>query len=246
MANVAFVTSKLLNQVGIIHGWFTREGGVSEGAFDSLNIKYGMADPDDNVRENRRRALAVLGTSLERLAFIRHEHGTTLLEAKPSRADQTADATVTTDPKVVLGQGTADCPTLVVALPGRAVALIHAGWRGLHAGVIDQTIEQLTQQLDVSPGELVVGIGPLACGQHYEFGPEAIELFGKAYVTERVGRHWLDMSKLVHDQLESAGVTHIDELGICTIEDQRFFSYRRDRDENGECGRFLTAVALPK
>jgi YfiH family protein len=203
-----------------------------------------MADSDDNVAENRRRALESLGYQPDQLVFIRHEHGTKLLRAQANLVgeDQTADAAVNTHRDLVIGQGTADCPTLILSDRAKTfAALIHAGWRGLHKGVIAETVKALPVK---QPSDLVVGVGPMACGKHYEFGPEAIELFTAEYVTKRDGTHFLDMPRLVRDQLQSAGVRDIDDIGICTIEDEHFFSYRRDKDARGECGRFFTLAAL--
>lgn len=246
MDKISYVTSSLLTRAGLTHCWFTRDGGVSKGSFSTLNVKYGMSDPDSNVIENRRRAVTMLGGDLDSLSFIRHEHGTVLAHAEPGRPDQTADAVFSTDPEEIIGQGTADCPTLVVYLPDRAAALIHAGWRGLQAETIPKVMAELSRQLDTATSEFLVGIGPRACAKCYEFGPEALELFGKKYVNERDDKHYLDMPQLIADQLEAAGVRRMEDLGICTIEDRRFFSYRRDKDEQGECGRFMTAARLQK
>ena len=245
MAKTSYLTSGLLDRARIAHGWFTRSGGVSQEPFDSLNVKHGFADPGPNVEENRRRALVAMGLNKKDLVFIKHEHTGRILHAADSDRgkDIFADAAVSTEQGIILGQGTADCGTIVLAAKdNQAIGLIHASWRTLREGIVKQTAGQVASMAGVAPEKLLAAIGPLACAKCYEFGEEAEKLFDTRYVVRRADKRYVDLRAMIQDQLAAAGVEQIDDTGVCTIEDPRFFSHRRDKDKNAQCGRFLTLV----
>lgn len=248
MAEPAYLTSPKLAALGIKHGWFTRSGGVSLAEFASLNVKKGLGDPDEHVENNRRSALSVLGLSDQNLVYITHLHGDKVLIADRQMVgtDQPADAVLTDDPTLVLGQGTADCGTLILAASDRSVVgLIHASWRTLREGIIAKTFDLIQQKYAVEPDELIAAIGPAICRQCYEFGPEADELFDAKYVDKVAhnSRH-VDLKAMMHDQLREGRVRQVEDLHICTMEDPRFFSHRQ-REEPSQTGRFFTVVSLP-
>lgn len=239
MVEPVFIKSSL----GARHGWFERSGGVSEGDFASLNVKKGFADSDENVTENRRRACRVLDANPDEMVFIRHEHGDELLIAdeQTEPGDYIADATITNVPGRVLAQGTADCGTIVLSDPaGKVVGLIHASWRTLRTDLIQKTMAAIKEMTDEP---ISAALGPMACAKCYEFGDEATDLFDTKYLKTIKGRQHVDMATMIVDQLKSAGVNSIENLSVCTIEDERFFSHRRDKNADGECGRFLTLVS---
>lgn len=243
MEKPTYLTSSKLSVLGIKHGWFTRIGGVSEAPFDSMNVKKGFSDSDQNVDKNRRLALETLGLDTNKLVFIRHEHGRTVVEAhRPSAVDIEADAVVTSEHGLVLGQGTADCGTIIIAdKNNRAIGLIHASWRTLKSGIIAEAVKGLRK---LGATDLVAGLGPAICGRCYEFGPEAKGLFPARYLKPENSKYLVDLKAMMHDQLAAAGVREIDDLDICTMEDKRFFSHRRDADHQGQAGRFLTVVTF--
>jgi YfiH family protein len=183
--------------------------------------------------ENRRRAAEALSKKPSDLVWVRCVHGADLVHATPDMkgTDPKCDAIVTSQPQLVIGMGTADCGSLIVSEPNKSfAALIHAGWKGLGSGIIPQTITKLSDMFSVEPKEFIVGSGPLACGSCYEFGPEAEKLFDKRYVIHKNGTRYLDMRAMILDELHACGVRKIDDSTICTMEDERFFSYRRDND----------------
>lgn len=236
MNNVQYIQSKLLANTGIEHGWFMRFGGVSEGAYESLNGKKRMADTDENVDENRRRAVvALVGEKNVSYAHIIHNFQTNILAASTSGEFQDFDASITDSKNLVLSQTTADCGTVIIAsISGSLVAVVHGSWHTLRDDIICKTIAKMREY---SAEELVAGIGPMACKNCYEFGSEAIDIFVPQYLAKKDGTYLVDLKQMILDQLASSGVEQVDDSNICTIEDERFFSARRN---GAESGRFIT------
>jgi len=197
----------------------TRRGGVSAGRFASLNLGLLTADEPENVAENRRRVAALVGHPWERFHFGKQVHGTDVVRVNDHR-DGDGRATAKADePAIVFG---ADCVPVLLAAEG-AVAALHCGFRPLAGGIIANGIDAL-RALGAT-GPITALIGPGARGCCYEVGPEVHALF----TTGRHGNH-LDLAEVAIDQLGDAEIV---DTGICTICDERFFSYRRE----GETGR---------
>jgi len=245
---VQYLTSPLLTSAGVSHGWFMHYGGVSTGLFDSLNGKKGGGDRDENVRENRLRATSALGlpssdavevNSDFSLSHIIHEFKDRIIFANEPGDFQGYDASFTDIPQVTLSQTTADCGTLIISDSiGSIVALVHGSWHTLRAEIIKKTVAKLK---DRTESQLIAAIGPMICRDCYEFGPEAATLFQPAYVSLKSNKYYVDLKRMIQDQLLQSGVTHIDDLNICTLEDERFFSHRRNGTASG---RFLTIAKI--
>ncbi|MBX5442689.1 MAG: laccase domain-containing protein [Solirubrobacteraceae bacterium] len=203
----------------------TRRGGVSRGPFASLDL--GRTDPalerDDPaaVAENRRRAAALAGGRALRLA--RQVHGAGV--ATDEDPAEEADGQVTRRADVAATVLVADCLPVAIAAPGR-VAVLHAGWRGLAAGVLRRGVEAL------GDGPKAAAIGPGIGVCCFEVGDEVREAFA-AHPAARRGRHF-DLKLIARRELEAAGVAEIADCDLCTACDpERFFSHRRDGDETG-------------
>ncbi len=234
---VQFLTSSLLTHAGIIHGWFMRYGGVSGGLFESLNGKKGSGDTDENVDENRRRAVAAITPkdSSSQLIHIVHEFKNNILKANESGEYHGYDASITDKAGLVLSQTTADCGTVIITdTLGSTVALVHGSWHTLSAKIICDVVAELKTYTN---NELVAGIGPMICKNCYEYGPEAKKLFDSKYLTQSGKNYLVDLKQMIFDQLEESGITKVDDINVCTLEDQRFFSHRKD---GAKSGRFLT------
>jgi hypothetical protein len=208
----------------------TRHGGVSTGPYASLNLGRLTDDDPHAVQENRARLQTELGMPL---AMIRQVHGARVLRVSEARdpgssleqADGQATATRGIVP-MVLG---ADC--LPIALAGEgAAAILHAGWRGLAAGVIDEGVRAV-RELGAS-GALGAAVGPGAGGCCYEAGEEVHARFAAYGPGVSRGRN-LDLRAVARAQLERAGVERIEHVGGCTICNPDFFSHRRDRGVSG-------------
>jgi YfiH family protein len=242
---------------GIRHGFFTRNGGVSSGLFASLNCGFGSADDAGNVTENRGRVLDALGLARNRLVTCYQIHGTAVaavdavwtLDALPR-----ADAMVTRQPGIALGILTADCaPVLFADAEAGVIGAAHAGWRGALAGVLEATVQAMTE-LGASPRRLCAGVGPCIAQASYEVGPEFPAPFlaqSPAHAAffrpaPRAG-HWLfDLEGYVAGRLERLGLQRIERSGGDTAaEAERFFSYRRScLRQEPDYGRELSAIAL--
>ena len=211
----------------------TRKGGVSQGAFASLNLGRLTDDDGANVDENRRRVAAATGHPRERFLYGRQVHGAAVRRATeppgPQRPHAEEDGPATAlagHPALVF---VADCLPVLLAAPG-AVAAIHAGWRGTAAGILAEGVVALGEL--GGEGPVTALIGPGARGCCYEVGEEVHAAF--AGYDARRGERNLDLAAVVRAQLAAAGVADVHDVGLCTMcWFGLFFSHRRDRGVTG-------------
>lgn len=211
-----------------IHGLCTtRCGGVGSPPFDTFNLAMGCGDDSADVAENRSRLRRMLPGSPR---WLRQVHGSRVIHLDDWREDVEADAAWTDRPDQVACVVVADCLPILVSDGRQAacVAAIHAGWRGLAAGVIGKSIAALP----VDPARLQAWIGPRIGRHHYRVGTTVRQAFNDyATAFEPVAQHqWLaDLPKIARRQLLDASVGRVIDSQLCTVEDGRFFSHRRDR-----------------
>ena len=220
----------------------TRSGGVSRGAWRSLNLGTSCADDPAAVAENRRRLAALLPGEPR---WLKQVHGTRVIHLKQWQDGVEADAAWTDLPGQVLAIQTADClPVLLADRRSRLVAAAHAGWRGLCDGILPC----LVGALPAAAEDLYAWIGPAISQAAFEVGPEVRAAFLDAdpdlapqFVRGR-GDPWLaDLKTIAAVQLKRSGVGSVSDCGLCTHADpERFFSYRRDR----VCGRMASLIWL--
>jgi purine-nucleoside/S-methyl-5'-thioadenosine phosphorylase / adenosine deaminase len=192
----------------------TRRGGVSEGPYASLNLGLWTDDDAGRVRDNRERVRVEVGAS--RLAQGRQVHGTRVVV--DGQGIEEADGQVVSGRGVAAVVLVADCLPVALAGPER-VGVVHAGWRGLAAGVLEAGVE--------ATGAVCAAIGPGIGPCCYEVGDDVRAVFG---TSERT----LDLKAIARARLEAAGVRDIHDCGLCTSCDaERFFSHRRDRGVTG-------------
>jgi purine-nucleoside/S-methyl-5'-thioadenosine phosphorylase / adenosine deaminase len=151
------------------------------------------------------------------------------------------DAAVTNRPDLAISIRTADCyPILLADARNRAVAAVHAGWRGTATQIVRKTVEKMSAEFGTSPADVHAAIGPGIGACCYEVGPEVARYFGSSERTH------LDLASENRKQLEAAGVpsSNIEALGVCTFCDaERFFSYRRDKENPGRMTSFIQITA---
>ncbi len=220
----------------------TRRGGVSQPPFDHLNLSFGVGDDPAAVATNR----ALLATTLRLPAeprWMRQVHGTRVLEAETGPPDSEGDACVAHTPDAPCVVSVADClPVLLCAGDASAVAAAHAGWRGLAAGVIENTVAELR----VPPSDLIAWLGPAIGAPVYEVGPEVRDAFldrnrmdASAFSPSPAGRWYADLAGLARARLRRCGVRAVYGGDSCTHSDpRRFYSHRRD----GRTGRFAALI----
>jgi len=227
----------------------TRNGGVSTGRYASLNLGAAGAartsgDAPAAVAENRARVRALLPAEPVWLAQV-HGSAVHVADAPMPDAPPVADAAVTRTRNVVLAVQSADClPVLLADRDGAAIAVAHAGWRGLAAGVVDNAVRALA----VAPEHVVAWLGPAIGPDAFEVGADVRDAFVAADVRavtafhpKSPGKWWADLYALARQRLARCGVREVYGGGACTYaEPARFFSYRRD----GETGRMAALLWL--
>lgn len=269
------LSSPLLTGLQVPHGFTTRVGGVSPPPFDSLNfgnpgdLPPDRRDPAANIARNFDLVLSALGVSNpSRAASQVHQvHASDVHvidrdgpgptnDASPA-PDPKADAIVTNDPSRLIAVRVADCcPILLSTGDGRAVAAVHAGWRGAVGGVVCNAARVLIERYSASAESLVAAIGPCIGPEAFEVGPEVVDEFRRMLPPRshagciRPGagdRATIDLQEAIRVQLEELGLVpqRIDVLRRCTVNDRQpdgtptFFSHRRDR---GLTGRMIGLI----
>ena len=249
----------------------TRQGGVSAAPFDRLNLRPSRLpalsqvgastelaawDAADAVLENQRRFAAALGAAP---VWLNQLHGAEVVRLRPHHLQPgaelpRADASISTEPGIACTVLVADClPVLLCSADGQAVGAAHAGWRGLAAGVIDNTVAALCQAADCRADQLLAWLGPCIGPQAFEVGEAVLLAFGQDPLAPDVrlflpsprpdgSLRWrADLAELARRRLASLGVLQVSGGGWCTATDaSRFFSFRRD----GRTGRLAAAVAI--
>jgi polyphenol oxidase len=251
------LVSPLLSAIpGLRHAFFTRDGGVSDGVYESLNGGIGSADDPACVAENRRRMAEQLGVAPQHFLSAHQTHSPDVVVASgpwqgPSRP--LADAIVTRTEGLAVGASAADCgPILLVDPKARVIGSAHAGWKGALAGIVESTVEAM-EKLGAERSGIVAAIGPLIRQHSYEVGGEFVERFVEADAehalffipSTREGHAMFDLAGFIRMRLENAGVLMIDDTGLDTYSDERFFSYRRSvHRKEPDYGRHVHAIAL--
>lgn len=238
----------------IIHGIFTRQGGVSPAPWHSLNHSISVGDDPARVTENRIRSFEALGRSPASMHDTWLIHGTDIVHADAPRPldhpPRKADIVLTDNPEISLFMRFADCVPLLFHDPKRRViGIAHAGWMGTVKGAAEAAVRRMRERYGCKPENIVVGIGPAIGADHYEVGEEVVlkyrEKFGEdagRVIQVRDGKTYLDLWTANAIQLQKAGVEQIQVSGICTachLED--WFSHRA---EKGKTGRFGALMAL--
>lgn len=234
-----------------------RTGGVSAGGFGAadgtaigLNLGEHVGDEPDAVRENRARLQAALPGPI---CWLQQVHGITVHHADTAVSAQTpaptADAAITMRAGQVLAIMTADClPVLLADAQGRIVGAVHAGWRGLAAGVIEASVDAMRARLG-EDAELAAWLGPAIGPASFEVGRDVMDAFcdhdaqaSSAFLPGPAeGKYWADLYALARLRLATRGVTRVGGGDLCTVRDPvRFYSHRRDQ----RTGRMASVIWL--
>jgi YfiH family protein len=242
---------------GIRHAFFTRDGGVSDGIYATLNAGIGSDDVPGRVIENRARMAAALGVGQDRLVTAYQVHSpdvVTVERAWPISERPRADAIVTRIPGLAIGITTADCgPILFADETSGVIGAAHAGWRGAMTGVLEATILAM-EGCGAARARIAVALGPMIRQSNYEVGPEFVARFQAGDAanarffkpSQRAGHALFDLPGYIATRLVAAGIGRIEDVGHCTYADPvRFFSYRRSTHrKEKDYGRHLNAIVL--
>jgi len=249
--------SELLASAGIAHGFSTRQGGVSVGSYASMNLGWSVGDDPRAVEENHQRLAAAIGHERASLRLATQVHGANVLDTDVETRDRRSeppgsghDALVARREGVAVGVRTADCVPILVADPASgAVAAIHAGWRGVVAGIVPSALDLLAPDR-ASRGALVAVIGPHIRIDRFEVGDDvAAQIAGasdSSVVVRGKAKPHVDLARAIRIQLERAGLdpAKVDDVGGCTLgEPERFHSFRRDGEHSGRMLSVIVAGA---
>jgi YfiH family protein len=264
------LTSDLLSRAGFAHAFSTRVGGVSAPPFDALNLQSVQAnariaegeprDSDAFIRENHARFAEAAGLARDAVVVdVSQVHGCTVVAARDAARERVpADAITSARGGHAILIRIADCVPVLLACPRTGtVAAVHAGWRGVVAGIVPAAINAL-RSLGCAPNELLAAVGPSISVRHFEIGPEVAEELTRANlgacvaapgiygIAGREAKHHADLVLGVRLQLERAGIAraNIDAEPPCTYADRaRFHSFRRDGARSGRLAALIAPLA---
>lgn len=259
MTDLPVITSPLLDLAGVRHAFFTRQGGVSTGIYEGLNVGLGSGDAPDDVIENRRRAAAHFCLPVTRLATNYQVHSSTVAlieeEAHLGTPPSKADGLATDLPGIALGALAADCAPVLFADPiARVIGAAHAGWKGALDGVTDMTLTAMIQDFGAKIENIVAVVGPCIGPASYEVGLEFLDRFSAEDAAnvqffsagQSADKRMFDLPAFVLHRLRHAGVETCEWVGRDTcVEAELFFSNRRAfKQGEPDFGRLLSAIAL--
>lgn len=251
----------ILENTGIVeHCFTTREGGVSEGIFDSLNLSFTRGDDESAVMENYDRLAAVLDTRKEQFVCTDQTHTTNVIRVGKEdcgygvtrqKPYTDVDGLVTDEPGVVLSTFFADCvPLYFVDTVNRAIGLSHSGWRGTVGRMGQRTLEKMAAEFGTNPKDVVAAVGPSICQDCYEVSEDVADEFIKEFsghadeilINKGNGKYRLDLWKTNEIVLIEAGVKkeNIAVTNICTCcNPDVLFSHRASKGKRGNLGAFM-------
>ena len=250
----------LSKDTGVLNAFTTREGGVSTGIFESLNVSYTRGDDPKAVTENYRRIAAALGGTLADIVCSDQTHTTTVRRVDKScggygvtreRPYTDVDGLVTDEPGLILATFYADCVPLYFVDPvHHAIGLSHSGWRGTVGRMGLHTVTKMQQEFGSRPEEMLAAIGPSVCQDCYEVSADVAAEFAKEFAGHEAeilqekggGKYQLDLWKSNGIVLREAGILpeHLAVTNLCTCcNPTRLFSHRASHGKRGNLGAFL-------
>ena len=250
-----FIQAPLLARAGVKHAFFTRQGGVSDGVYATLNGGVGSSDTREHVVENRRRMAEALGVAAERLLVPFQIHSPDCLQVDAPWTDRPrCDALATATPDLALGVTGADCGMILFAdMRAGVIGAAHSGWKGALTGVAEATLAAM-EKLGARRSDTLVALGPTIGPASYEVGPEFVAEFEKQSAdfarffrpSVNAGRKMFDLPAFIGFRVEAAGVAAFENLALDTYADEaRFYSYRRcTHRKELDYGRLVSAIAL--
>jgi YfiH family protein len=242
-----------LDHPDLIHGVFTRRGGVSQGNWRSLNVGATVGDDPEHVNENRSRLFKALDREPESVFEVWQVHSADVVVVDEPRGETPivkADALVTNKPHVTLLMRFADCVPILLFDPVRqAIGMGHAGWLGTTRKLAAELVRTIRRKYSCQPSDMLAAIGPSIAAHHYAVGPEVVkevrESFGNEadlHLKHIDGNVHFDLWSANRALLEGEGVRQIENSGMCSACDpEDWYSHR---GQGGKTGRFGVAMAL--
>jgi len=249
----------LSGEAGLVHAVSTRAGGVSAGPYSSLNLGESAGDEPEKAAENLRRFLAAAAMPPGRVAAMRQDHTANVAEVREDWPfgppgehvlQPHIDGLVTRLKNTPLIAFSADCATAVFYdRRNSALGVMHAGWRGAAQNIFRAACERMALLYGSRPGDIIAGVGPCICAAHYPVGTDFTGTLKGLFGPEKAARllrrqdgvDYFDLRALLLEQLLELGISNFEFSPFCTWEDERLFSWRRDK---GVTGRFALAAML--
>lgn len=247
------ITSSRLSPV--VHGFFTRKGGVSEGIYEGLNCGTGSSDDSGAVTENKARVAQDLGLTSDALLGLHQVHSDKVLVADRTIQDRPkADALVTATTGLGLSVLSADCqPVLFADYKAGVIGTAHAGWRGTLTGILEATVSAM-EKLGAKRNKIEAVIGPCISQAAYEVGQEFFENFADtdpSYTSFFVnsataGKYMFDLPRFGLSRLRTAGISNCEWVGECTYSaPEKYYSFRRTTHMGeADYGRLISVIRL--
>ena len=247
------ITSSRLSP--LVHGFFTRKGGVSEGVYEGLNCGSGSLDDSGSVTENKARVAQDLGLTSDGLLGVHQVHSDKVLVADRAIPDRIkADALVTATTGLGLSVLSADCqPVLFADHKAGVIGTAHAGWRGALAGILEATINAM-EKLGAKRDKIEAVIGPCISQSAYEVGQEFFETFADtdpSYTSffingATTGKYMFDLPRFGLSRLRTAGISNCEWVGECTyFSPEKYYSFRRTTHKGeADYGRLISVIRL--
>lgn len=256
-----FTFPSLSAQPGIVHGFSSRIGGVSQGQFAQMNLSFTRGDDPDCVRENYRRIAAAIGFDDRNIVCSDQTHTSNV--RRVSREDRgkgylrprdytDVDGLVTDEPEVILATFYADCVPLYFVDPvHRAIGLSHSGWRGTVSDIAGATVAKMAACYGTKPQDLIAAIGPSICQDCYEVSEDVIEeirahypqdVWDTLFYRKENGKYQLNLWEACRQNMLRAGITpdHIEVTDLCTCcNPDVLFSHRASHGKRGNLAAFL-------
>lgn len=243
MVSERVIRPSIFDPSRIVAGFSTRIGGESTGEWQSLNLSVSVGDDRRVVEANRKAFVGDLGYSLDDLAIAGQVHGVHVQRADEPGLYSETDGLVTSMSDLVLCLTAADCASVLFA-DERAgvVGACHAGWRGAAGNIVARTISEMTE-LGASTAHIKAYVSPCISLENFEVGEEVAQQFPDTYVDRSRDKPHVDLAGVLVGQLVGEGVSidRVENAGVCTYSDGRFFSHRA---ESGRTGRMMGCIVL--
>ncbi len=248
--SITLYQSELLKEIdGLIHGFTTRQGGVSKGEYESLSLSHMRGDDLSCVQENRKILCRELSLNYEKLTSTRQEHTDNIKIIDKNSVgcgiqtewDEGVDGIITQEKNVPLICYSADCvPILFYASDIKAIGAVHSGWRGTKEKIAEKAVIKL-KELGAKGENIFAAIGPCIGKCCYEVSEDvALNFEEKSYTKKENGKFMLDLADVNTDILKNAGVKNITISGICTkCNNDMFFSHRGQNGKSGTLGGII-------
>ncbi len=249
---LSFYQFDIFPKGSVVHGIFTRKGGISEGSFSSLNVSGSSGDFHENVVENRRRIFSAIERNPKSIFDVWQVHSSRVVFVDEPRGQGEkhiqADAILTRSSNVSLFMQFADCVPIMVYDPEqKIIGTIHAGWQGTVKRIVQETIKYMVENLNSNPENILAGIGPSIGPDHYEVGNNVLEMvnsnlseFKNDVVSNNNEKFYFNLWEANRLLLQQSGVRQIEVSNLCTACNLgEWYSYRLEGKKSGRFGMLL-------